>query len=213
MSQVVLPRMLKRQGFVQGFLDQFLSLTDNATSPENNITAVIYQMSGDQRHTPRRTTCVGLAEAELSKRAARSSTPLSGGPCARLHRALSTITLALAGKAAAAERCMECNNVWLCGPPFGNSCGLVVGCPNSWAHHVCDLVPSVLPQAPVPIFLSQGATHPAGGQQPFHVLVTGHSLGAGLAAVGAPYFALQWPGADVTCTTFGASHHSCAVTL
>ena len=33
--------------FLQGFLEQFLSLTDNATSPENNITAVIYQMSGD----------------------------------------------------------------------------------------------------------------------------------------------------------------------
>ncbi len=48
----------------------------------------------------------------------------------------------------------------------------------------------------------------AGGQQPFHVLVTGHSLGAGLAAIAAPYFALQWPGADVTSITFGASQHA-----
>ena len=32
---------------------------------------------------------------------------------------------------------------------------------------------------------------------------TGHSLGAGLASVGGPWFALQWPGADVNIVTFG----------
>ncbi len=36
-------------------------------------------------------------------------------------------------------------------------------------------------------------------------MVTGHSLGAGLAAIGSTWFALQWPAADVTCINFGAA--------
>ena len=38
---------------------------------------------------------------------------------------------------------------------------------------------------------------PAGNQQPVRVVVTGHSLGAALASIFAPWAALQWPAADV----------------
>ena len=31
----------------------------------------------------------------------------------------------------------------------------------------------------------------------------GHSLGAGVASLAAPWAALQWPGADIRCVTFG----------
>ena len=35
------------------------------------------------------------------------------------------------------------------------------------------------------------------------MIITGHSLGAGVATVGAPWFALQWPDADIVSVTFG----------
>ena len=34
-------------------------------------------------------------------------------------------------------------------------------------------------------------------------MAAGHSLGAGVASLAAPWAALQWPGADVRCVTFG----------
>ncbi len=34
-------------------------------------------------------------------------------------------------------------------------------------------------------------------------LAAGHSLGAGVASLAAPWAALQWPGADIRCVTIG----------
>ena len=34
-------------------------------------------------------------------------------------------------------------------------------------------------------------------------MIAGHSLGAGVASLAAPWAALQWPSADVRCVTFG----------
>ena len=50
-----------------------------------------------------------------------------------------------------------------------------------------------------------------GGLDPFHVTVTGHSLGGAVAAISASWFALQYPGADVTCITFGTALYTLAV--
>lgn len=41
------------------------------------------------------------------------------------------------------------------------------------------------------------------GITPTLVIITGHSLGAGVASLAAPWAALQWPGADIRCVTFG----------
>ncbi|DBA68386.1 TPA: hypothetical protein ACH3X2_013690 [Trebouxia sp. C0005] len=43
----------------------------------------------------------------------------------------------------------------------------------------------------------------SGGVTPSLVIITGHSLGAGVASLAAPWAALQWPGADIRCVTFG----------
>nr|QOL01215.1 putative extracellular protein TR9_023 [Trebouxia lynnae] len=43
----------------------------------------------------------------------------------------------------------------------------------------------------------------SGGVPPSLVIVTGHSLGAGVASLAAPWAALQWPGADIRCVTIG----------
>ena len=37
----------------------------------------------------------------------------------------------------------------------------------------------------------------------FVMMGIGHSLGAGVASLAAPWAALQWPGADIRCVTFG----------
>ncbi|KAK9829748.1 hypothetical protein WJX72_007656 [[Myrmecia] bisecta] len=42
------------------------------------------------------------------------------------------------------------------------------------------------------------------GAAPAHILVTGHSLGGGLATLGAVWAAFVWPEADVTCVTLGS---------
>ena len=137
------------EGCAQGFLDQFLSLTDNSSSPQTNITAVIYQMSGAAHRLLQRITLIkSMSIWRQRNRVAVVLRPqVTTAPCSPLNMRDVSI---------ASQRCTECAVA-------------------------------------------------AGGQQPFHVLVTGHSLGAGLAAIAAPYFALQWPGADVTSITFGAS--------
>ncbi|KAK9814498.1 hypothetical protein WJX72_006818 [[Myrmecia] bisecta] len=43
-----------------------------------------------------------------------------------------------------------------------------------------------------------------GGALPAHVIVTGHSLGGGLATLGAVWATLQWPEADITSVILGA---------
>lgn len=42
------------------------------------------------------------------------------------------------------------------------------------------------------------------GKTPLRVLCTGFCMGGGLAVVLAPWAALQWPQADISCITFGA---------
>ncbi|KAK9814603.1 hypothetical protein WJX72_008506 [[Myrmecia] bisecta] len=68
-----------------------------------------------------------------------------------------------------------------------------------------DSLQSVTTKAPSPEYnIVDVLNYLSGGATPAHILITGHSLGGGLATLAAMWATIQWPEADVTCVTFGS---------
>lgn len=77
--------------------------------------------------------------------------------------------------------------------------------PGATAHlgfltHFTGLISTVDPQRSVHSALSSIS----GGATPVRVICCGHSMGGALATLGATWAALQYPGAEIRCITFGA---------
>ncbi|KAL3157193.1 hypothetical protein ABBQ38_001432 [Trebouxia sp. C0009 RCD-2024] len=77
--------------------------------------------------------------------------------------------------------------------------------PDAHVHHgFLQQLQAVTDKAPnTSVNIGNVLMNMSGGVPPSLVIVTGHSLGAGVASLAAPWAALQWPSADIRCVTFG----------